>query len=169
MADTSDKQKAYSREYHKRRYADPEYRDKKCQEASEYAARRRAEDPEGEREKVRVRMATWRAENPEGYRAARQRSRESITRRNREYVHAIKAETPCADCGERFDPVCMDFDHVTGEKESNVSLLMTRTHSIETLKAEIAKCEVVCSNCHRIRTRARFWADGIEIEEVMPS
>jgi hypothetical protein len=161
-------QKAYQREYHKRRYADPEYRERKRRKSKEYAAKRRTLDPEGERQRVRDRMRRWREENPEDYRAAKERHRETGRRKAREYVYAIKAETPCADCGQRFDPVCMDFDHVTGEKESAVSILMARGAALSTLQREIAKCEVVCSNCHRIRTRERFWADGIEIEEVMP-
>ena len=58
---------------------------------------------------------------------------------------------PCADCGGTFDPVCMDFDHRPGvTKRFNVSTI--GRHSRSTLLAEIAKCDVVCSNCHRLRT-----------------
>jgi hypothetical protein len=60
---------------------------------------------------------------------------------------------PCADCGGTFPPVCMDFDHL-GDKKFTVSRAYTR--SIGTVLAEIAKCEVVCANCHRIRTAARL-------------
>jgi len=47
----------------------------------------------------------------------------------------------------------MDFDHVRGVKAIDVSLL--RYQNPEYVKAEAAKCEVVCSNCHRARTYAR--------------
>lgn len=60
---------------------------------------------------------------------------------------------PCADCGGRFPPACMDFDHV-GEKTFQIATAYTR--SLATVLAEIAKCEVVCANCHRIRTARRL-------------
>ena len=60
---------------------------------------------------------------------------------------------PCADCGGTFPPICMDFDHL-GDKSFSVSRASTR--SIDTVLAEVAKCEVVCANCHRIRTASRL-------------
>ena len=67
-------------------------------------------------------------------------------------LNALK-NVPCVDCGGRFPPECMDFDHVRGKKLFLVST--ARQRSIETSLAEIAKCEVVCANCHRIRTKRR--------------
>lgn len=64
---------------------------------------------------------------------------------------------PCADCGVTYDPVCMDFDHLPEfTKEDNIANLMRRNASKARLAAEIAKCELVCSNCHRLRTRDRL-------------
>lgn len=63
---------------------------------------------------------------------------------------------PCADCGKCYDPVCMDWDHLPGfEKKFNVSAMVRNTYSREAIEAEIAKCELVCANCHRIRTKQR--------------
>jgi len=62
---------------------------------------------------------------------------------------------PCADCGQKFHHCAMDFDHVRGQKVESVSYLK-KYHSISKIKKEIAKCEVVCSNCHRIRTYNRL-------------
>jgi len=48
-----------------------------------------------------------------------------------------------------------EFDHLPGsEKANNVSWLAKMGRSVEKLMAEIAKCEVVCANCHRIRTHS---------------
>jgi len=49
----------------------------------------------------------------------------------------------------------MDFDHVRGEKVLSISAMVHKGFSWESILAEIAKCDVVCSNCHRIRTAAR--------------
>jgi hypothetical protein len=57
------------------------------------------------------------------------------------------------DCKGSFDPVCMDWDHVRGEKLFNIANDYTR--SLQTLLVEIAKCDLICSNCHRLRTKAR--------------
>lgn len=62
-------------------------------------------------------------------------------------------QRPCQDCGEVFPVECMDFDHVRGAKKANVSEMLHRP-SAEVL-AEVEKCELVCANCHRIRTRDR--------------
>jgi hypothetical protein len=71
-----------------------------------------------------------------------------------DYSDAIKLDRGCADCGIRSPhPEIYDFDHV-GEKSASVSTLMTKG-TWEQFVAEIEKCEVVCANCHRIRTRRR--------------
>ena len=60
---------------------------------------------------------------------------------------------PCVDCGGVFPPVAMDFDHVRGEKKFTIANWMNgKARATEAeLIAEIAKCEVRCANCHRIR------------------
>lgn len=47
----------------------------------------------------------------------------------------------------------MDFDHVTAAKRGNISDL-THIPPAEFL-AELTRCELVCSNCHRLRTAYR--------------
>lgn len=48
----------------------------------------------------------------------------------------------------------MDFDHVRGLKEGEISQLVY-TAGEERLRSELDKCDVVCANCHRIRTSTR--------------
>jgi hypothetical protein len=63
---------------------------------------------------------------------------------------------PCMDCGGTYPPVCMDFDHRPGaEKKFNIA--QWRQFSAFELVAEIAKCDLVCSNCHRVRSAERGW------------
>lgn len=70
-----------------------------------------------------------------------------------QYIADAKAK-PCADCGRIFPTVCMDFDHRPNSgKKFNLS--GARDRNLESIKAEIAKCDVVCACCHRIRSAAR--------------
>ncbi len=67
----------------------------------------------------------------------------------REKLNLLK-DVPCKDCGGRFPPACMDFDHVRGEKSFNLATALSRGWSKVLL--EVEKCDVVCANCHRLRT-----------------
>lgn len=70
---------------------------------------------------------------------------------NAEIVRKVKQDKPCMDCGLVFPMVCMDFDHRDPSiKEFNIASI--RAGSAERLRTEIAKCDLVCANCHRIRT-----------------
>ena len=75
-------------------------------------------------------------------------------RRKHAAIVAREKSRPCVDCGVTYPPYVMDFDHVRGEKLKEIGV-MRGTVSTRVLLAEIAKCEVVCSNCHRIRTHRR--------------
>ena len=69
-------------------------------------------------------------------------------------IAAIKVERGCVDCGYNRYPEALDFDHMPGEVKVKAVTLMWG-HSWEKVLAEIAKCEIVCSNCHRHRTKLR--------------
>ena len=71
-----------------------------------------------------------------------------------QYLRDLKTKTPCIDCGINYPYYVMDFDHVRGVKQANVMELVS-TLSKKRIDLEIAKCEIVCSNCHRIRTHMR--------------
>lgn len=73
--------------------------------------------------------------------------------RNDVYRH--KESKPCEDCGKQYPHYVMEFDHVRGEKVANVGDLLNRNMSISGVWGEIAKCELVCANCHRLRTHMR--------------
>ena len=74
-----------------------------------------------------------------------------------QYLRDLKTKTPCVDCGINYPYYVMDFDHVRGQKHANVMELVS-TLSKKKIDEEIAKCEIVCSNCHRIRTHIRKMA-----------
>jgi hypothetical protein len=60
---------------------------------------------------------------------------------------------PCVDCGES-DPLVLEFDHLRDKRFDIGSDLPDRNWA--SILAEIAKCEVVCANCHRRRTAERL-------------
>jgi hypothetical protein len=81
----------------------------------------------------------------------------------RELLESFKS-APCADCGVCYPPCVMDFDHLA-DKEFLISSATKRGLSNARLLAEIAKCEVVCSNCHRLRSWSRLKAMSDPVEE----
>lgn len=84
-----------------------------------------------------------------------QRVRGQRRRQDRRALLAKAKSGPCADCGKRYPPVVMDFDHRPGERKFlHVSGFATSV-SDELVLREIAKCDLVCANCHRIRTFTR--------------
>jgi len=78
-------------------------------------------------------------------------ARQKIRDRNRDYVRQIKESKPCVDCGLKYHYSQMDFDHL-GDKKQTIARLANSEASIKTIKIEMSKCELVCSNCHRLRT-----------------
>jgi hypothetical protein len=80
-------------------------------------------------------------------------SRDARRERAHEYILGHLLRGACADCGER-DPRVLEFDHLA-DKLTEVSALVGRSSRIALIEAEIAKCDVVCCNCHRRRTYVR--------------
>ena len=72
----------------------------------------------------------------------------------REWLAAYKLEKGCADCGYNAHSEALDFDHVEDNKEFGLG--GRGGQSWERIYAEVEKCEVVCANCHRVRTRQKF-------------
>lgn len=87
-----------------------------------------------------------------GKRLCRQPSDLSGRERKNEIVRQLKVIVGCADCGFMRHHSALDFDHVYGVKKFSISRGGALMESIR----EIAKCEVRCANCHRIKTWERY-------------
>lgn len=74
------------------------------------------------------------------------------------FVNKLK-DNPCTDCGDKFHPVAMDFDHLSN-KEWSISQMVASGLPLDRIKEELSKCELVCANCHRIRTHLRRSSNG---------
>jgi hypothetical protein len=74
----------------------------------------------------------------------------------RRVVREAKAGRPCADCRIAYPHYVLDFDHRPGEeKTANINVLAKRGAAVSALRQEMAKCDIVCANCHRKRTWRR--------------
>lgn len=74
-------------------------------------------------------------------------NQKGITLRNKAYIKAYLLSHLCIKCGEK-DPVVLDFHHKRGLKKLAISN-MVASYSITCIQHEIAKCVVLCANCHR--------------------
>lgn len=75
----------------------------------------------------------------------------------RKQYYEIKKGFKCCNCGND-DFRVLEFDHINrNKKELCISEAMGRGCSLEKIKKEIDKCQVLCANCHRIKT----WEEGI--------
>ena len=69
---------------------------------------------------------------------------------HKKITNALK-DIPCMDCGQKFPSVCMDFDHRNPE-EKKFSIASAAGRNVQSIMDEIEKCDIVCANCHRLRT-----------------
>lgn len=88
--------------------------------------------------------------NKQAYLIKATKNRKKLADEKRLLLQKLKA-APCTDCNQSFPYFVMDFDHLR-DKSCNVSEYRGSTRK---LLKEIEKCELVCANCHRIRTQQR--------------
>jgi hypothetical protein len=104
---------------------------------------------------ARNRYATRHAE----VRAINDRSRQ----KKRLWVIADKLARGCADCGYRQHVEALEYDHRPGEEKWTLTATgrvwrpsaFNISWSLERIQTEVAKCDVVCANCHRVRSAER--------------
>ena len=83
------------------------------------------------------------------FQEAAKRARE----KRRQLIDKLKSG-PCLDCGHCFPPVAMDFDH-RDPSCKHFQIAASGRIAEASVLAEVAKCDLVCSNCHRIRETRR--------------
>lgn len=115
---------------------------------------------------------TWREQNPEAFnerwrawyrknakrKMAWQKERKDALR---QWWRELKATKACEECGERA-PECLHFHHPDpATKEISLSNAVGWALSRRTILAELAKCRVLCANCHlkhHWNARQRKWS-----------
>ena len=101
------------------------------------------------REKLNAQAREYARLHPD---AVRERQR-ACNQRLKDHANTFKAR-PCLDCKQTHPLCCMQFDHVRGTKTADIARLLAGK-SLARLIAEISLCDVVCANCHAIRTASR--------------
>ena len=75
--------------------------------------------------------------------------------RNQLAVYEYLKGKKCVDCRED-NPLVLTFDHIRGKKLDNVSDMSRQSWGLQTIFAEIAKCEIRCFNCHMLKDCLRM-------------
>jgi hypothetical protein len=86
--------------------------------------------------------------------------RKTAYRKDQAKLLAELRRVPCLDCGRAFPHFVMQFDHRDASKKRYVVTQMIGRAGTETILAEVAKCDIVCANCHRDRSYRRRTASA---------
>lgn len=66
-----------------------------------------------------------------------------------------KEKMGCSDCGKKYPHYVLEFDHRPGVRKIDVVTRVLKKYGVDKAWAEVKKCDVVCANCHKIRTYER--------------
>lgn len=102
------------------------------------------------KEEQRAWAARYRKNNVVKIRAWRKKHQDRKHKEHRAWLAALKVALGCVDCGYKENHLALDFDHVRGVKKMNLSCM--GMHNRNLVFEELAKCDVRCANCHRIKT-----------------
>lgn len=110
-------------------------------------------DPERAKEHhSRYMREVWYPKNKEKHLSYVRRNKQRV----RTFIEEYKRSRSCTDCGFSGNefPYVLDFDHLNSglTKKFTIGSWSHSVLSIEAIEKEIEKCELVCANCHRIRT-----------------
>lgn len=155
MTIEADKRRAYNRRYHiENRERIAEQKKRYQGEHSEERAAYQREYYAANRDRLSAYQREYRAANKERARATNARHRAKAKAR----LDELRAN-PCVDCGVQYDVAAMEFDHVRGVKKYEITLTSSRRKDFA---EELAKCELRCANCHRIRHAKARLLDSVE-------
>lgn len=92
----------------------------------------------------------WEGRSPE-YRARKAARKAVVVAQRRLELQEYKLALGCARCGYNEDARALDFDHRDRTKKL-FNIMQTVDRSPKLTWDEVAKCDVLCANCHRIKT-----------------
>ena len=121
----------------------------------------------GHKQRLAAQRHYW-SNRPAYLRRARNAKRE-LRKTIHEYTRNYKKANPCVHCGES-DWKCLAFHHRDpSQKLFTIGEASSKCQSLSTLIAEIAKCDVVCHNCHaRLTIDQEHWRAPLNSNEPDP-
>ena len=103
-------------------------------------------DPDVKKKKQKCFSAKHYAENKDKYKENQKRNKT----RALDYIQSVKEKSRCQLCGNS-NPIVMEFHHRNpDEKKMAISNMAKNRYSNENIQKEMDKCDILCSNCHRI-------------------
>lgn len=107
---------------------------------------------ETHRDRIKEQNKRWRKNNIERVRISERRAAHVAYRKRKEFLDSYKTSNGCFRCGI-IDFRCLELHHrdpkmKNGRVDTGAALKMT--NSLEYIKSELLKCDVICANCHRI-------------------
>lgn len=118
-----------------------ERRSRYCKTCDLERMRRKRRDP-AVRAQGAARTAIWRERHPDKYEAAWK-----AAHAEKKAILDEARRGGCVRC-EESHPACLDFHHRDpSTKDADIATI--RRFGVKRLLAEIAKCDVLCANCHR--------------------
>ena len=101
-------------------------------------------DKEKRREYQREYMRGWYQKNKAKHIASVRKSNKKI----KDWLKEYKATLKCENCEENH-PACLEFHHINPKEKRFAIANIKDFLSWSALQTEIAKCRVLCANCHR--------------------
>ena len=109
------------------------------------------------KECTRIRL-NKRYRTKEGFRSQRYIWNKKRRRRITQGMFQYLKDKECRDCGNK-DMRVFEFDHLK-DKENSINEMLRKGWSWKNILKEVSKCDIVCANCHRIRTLTRAAENG---------
>lgn len=126
------------------------------QQRREYSKRKSAQLYAENPDKQKEAMARYRNGDSYKNRAEERREYNRVYQQNLreakyEWTNQLKLDNGCAKCGYDEHFAALEFHHRDpSQKTKEVATLIKNNASNDTILAEIAKCDILCSNCHQI-------------------
>lgn len=94
-------------------------------------------------------LKQWRKENRAKCRKYAKSGKGKLRAKLKKWYKELKCNSKCQQCPESH-PACMEFHHRDpNEKDFDIAGMIRDGYSIAKIEAELKKCDVLCSNCHR--------------------
>jgi hypothetical protein len=71
-------------------------------------------------------------------------------------LRKYKEDSGCIDCESKYPHYMLEFDHRPEHRKLDNVYRVLKKYGVDMAWAEVSKCDVVCANCHKIRTWQRL-------------